>query len=138
VPFVDLIMKVTGLDFIWLEVNNIINSIEFYRDQLGLPIDDSDLESSPPMATVRAGKLKIILAEEYKPMITRGRGVNFFLNVSDVDLFYGELISRGLRIEPPVDEGWGGRFITVKDPDGYRLFFFTWTTANEWPSFINI
>ena len=130
-------MNINGLDFIWLEVNSIKESIEFYRDMLGLIVDDSDAESEPPMATVRAGKLKIILGEDFKPMITRGRGINLFLSVSDVDQYYLDLKSRGMRIEPPADEGWGGRFITIKDPDGYRIFFFTWTAASEWPIFIS-
>jgi predicted enzyme related to lactoylglutathione lyase len=131
-------MTIQGLDFIWLEVNSIKESIEFYRDMLGLPVDDSDAEGEPPMATVKAGKLKVILAEEFKPMITRGRGINLFINISDVDQYYQELKSRGMRLEPPADEGWGGRFITVKDPDGYRFFFFTWITTTEWPTFINV
>jgi len=130
-------MSVTGLDFIWLEVDSIKRSIEFYRDELGLEVDESDSEGAPPIATVRAGKLKIILAEEFKPMITRGRGIHLFLRVTDVDEYYRELRSRGLRIAPPSDEGWGGRFITVKDPDGYRLFFFTWTSSKQWPTFAN-
>jgi hypothetical protein len=29
-------------------------------------------------------------------------------------------------VKPPVEEGWGGRFITVQDPDKYRFFFVTW------------
>src|SRR5262249_1490762 len=118
-------MSITGLDFIWLEVDNVRRSIEFYRDQLGLAVDESDIQNEPPMATIRAGKLKIILAEEYRPMVTRGRGIHLFLAVEDVDDFYYRLKSRGLKIEPPVDEGWGGRYITVKDPDGYRFFFFS-------------
>lgn len=130
-------MSITGLDFIWLEVDNVRRSIEFYRDQLGLAVDESDIQNEPPMATIRAGKLKIILAEEYRPMVTRGRGIHLFLAVEDVDDFYYRLKSRGLKIEPPVDEGWGGRYITVKDPDGYRFFFFSWNGPNEWPSFIS-
>jgi uncharacterized glyoxalase superfamily protein PhnB len=130
-------MTVTGLEFIWLDVNNIKQSLEFYRDQLGFAVYDSDADGEPPMATVRAGKLKIILAQDFKPMITRGRGFNLFLNVTDVDAYYRELRSRAVRVDPPVDEGWGGRFITVKDPDNYRLFFFSWSGAQEWPSFIS-
>jgi uncharacterized glyoxalase superfamily protein PhnB len=130
-------MNVKGLDFIWLEVDSVKRSLEFYRDELGFTVDESDIESEPPMATVRAGNLKLILAEEFKPMITRGRGISLFVNVKDVDELYRQLRSRAVRLDPPVDEGWGGRFITVKDPDGYRFFFFTWTTANEWPTFIS-
>ena len=30
------------------------------------------------------------------------------------------------KLAPPIDEGWGGRFITLQDPDKYRFFFVTW------------
>ena len=119
-------MGITGIDMIWLEVDSLQRSIEFYRDELGLVVDDSDAESKPPMASVNAGKVRIVIGEEYKPMITRGRGINLFFGVDDVDDFYKQITTRGFKLAPPIDEGWGGRFITVKDPDGYRLFFVTW------------
>jgi predicted enzyme related to lactoylglutathione lyase len=125
------------IDFIWLEVNDIKRSLEFYCEQLGFNATEGDIEAEPPIVTVRAGKLKLMLAQEYKPMITRGRGINLFLRVGDVDEYYYKLKSRGLNVAPPVDEGWGGRFITLQDPDGYRLFFFTWVNESEWPTFIN-
>jgi len=36
------------------------------------------------------------------------------------------LRTKGVEVYPPADEGWGGRFITLQDPDKYRLFFVTW------------
>jgi uncharacterized glyoxalase superfamily protein PhnB len=54
--------------------------------------------------------------------------VHFFVGVEDVDRFYEELAEKGTDVQPPVDEGWGGRFITLEDPDKYRFFFVSWTT----------
>jgi uncharacterized glyoxalase superfamily protein PhnB len=62
-------------------------------------------------------------------MLRRGRGVHFFVGVEDVDRFYAQLVERGADVAPPVDEGWGGRFVTLEDPDKYRFFFVTWTAA---------
>lgn len=81
------------------------------------------------MATLRAGRLKITLVEQLETMLRRGRGVHFFLGVTDVDKYYAQLKERGVEVKPPVDEDWGGRFITLQDPDKYRLFFVTW--AND-------
>ena len=39
-----------------------------------------------------------------------------------------KLVASGADVQPPVDEGWGGRFITLEDPDKYRYFFVTWDT----------
>jgi uncharacterized glyoxalase superfamily protein PhnB len=61
-------------------------------------------------------------------MLRRGRGVHFFLGVENVDEYYEYLSEKNAEVKPPVDEGWGGRFITVQDPDKYRFFFVTWNS----------
>jgi uncharacterized glyoxalase superfamily protein PhnB len=122
-------MGLTGLDLLLLEINNLEESLAFYSERLGFEIETSTPESEPPMATLRAGRLRITLAQQLETMLRRGRGVHFFLGVTDVDSFYEELKGRGVEVAPPADEGWGGRFITVEDPDKYRLFFVTWTEA---------
>ena len=120
-------MGFSGLEFMFLEVNNLEESVHFYSDQLGFTLDKFDLESEPPMAKLRAGSFKLTLAQHLETMLTRGRGVNVFIGVDDVDGYHRELIAREVEIYPPADEGWGGRFITIQDPDKYRLFFVTWT-----------
>ena len=122
-------MEFSGLEFIFLEVNNLEESVHFYSDQLGFTLDKFDLESEPPMARLRAGSFKLTLAQHLETMLTRGRGLNIFIGVDDVDRYHRELIAREVEIYPPADEGWGGRFITIQDPDKYRLFFVTWSPA---------
>ena len=119
-------MNISGLDLLFLEVNNLEESLQFYRGQLGFEVSKDTPDSEPPMATVQGGTLKITLAQHLETMLRRGRGVNFFLGVTDVDEYYRELRERGVEVHPPTDEGWGGRFITVEDPDKYRFFFVTW------------
>jgi catechol 2,3-dioxygenase-like lactoylglutathione lyase family enzyme len=120
-------MSIFGLDLLFIEVNNLEDSLEFYRGVLGFPVSKHNPESEPPMATLQVGTLKITLAQHLETMLRRGRGVNFFLGVDDVDEYYRELKERGADVQPPADEGWGGRFITLQDPDKYRFFFVTWS-----------
>lgn len=120
-------MLLTGLELLLLEVNSLEESLAFYHEQLGLDIESNTPEAEPPMATLRAGGLRITLVQQLETMLRRGRGVHFFLTTPDVDAFYAQLKERGLELAPPTDEGWGGRFITTEDPDKYRLFFVTWT-----------
>jgi predicted enzyme related to lactoylglutathione lyase len=120
-------MAVSGLDLLFLEVNSIEESLTFYNGVLGFEIDKHTPDSEPPMATVKAGGLKITLAQHLETMLKRGRGVNFFLGVNDVNEYYRELTERGAEVWPPADEGWGGRFITLQDPDRYRFFFVQWS-----------
>jgi len=120
-------MKASGLDLLFLEVNNLEESLAFYQGLLGLELESFNPSSEPPMATLRAGALKITLAQQVETMLRRGRGVHFFVGVDNVDWLYEEIKQKTPDVQPPVDEGWGGRFITLQDPDKYRFFFVTWT-----------
>jgi predicted enzyme related to lactoylglutathione lyase len=117
---------ITGLDLLFLEVNNLEESLAFYEEVLGLEVESINIDSEPPMAKLRGGQLKITLAQHLETMLRRGRGVHFFIGVDDVDLFYEKLAEKGADVRPPADEGWGGRFVTLEDPDKYRFFFVTW------------
>ncbi|HKS27046.1 MAG TPA: VOC family protein [Pyrinomonadaceae bacterium] len=119
-------MEITGLDLLFLEVNSLEESLLFYKEQLGLEVLKYTPEAEPPMLTLRVGRTRITLVQQLETMLRRGRGVHFFLSVTDVDAYYRLLVTRGMVLRPPVDEGWGGRFITLEDPDKYRLFFVTW------------
>ena len=115
-----------GLDLLFLEVNSLEESLAFYHEQLGFELIKAAPESEPPMATLRAGRVRVTLVQQLETMLRRGRGVHFFIGVTSVDDYYEQLKGRGLEVAPPADEGWGGRFITVQDPDKYRYFFVTW------------
>ena len=119
-------MNISGLELLVLEVNKLEESLSFYQELLGFEVVRNNSDSEPPMATLSAGSLRITLVQHLETMLRRGRGVNFFFAVDDVDGYYQQLLARGLELRPPVDEGWGGRFITLEDPDKYRLFFVTW------------
>ena len=115
-----------GLDLLFLEVNSLEESVAFYEGVLGMEVESINANAEPPMAKFRAGALKITVAQLLETMLRRGRGVHFFIGVTDVDQYYEQLVDRGADVAAPVDEGWGGRFITLEDPDKYRFFFVTW------------
>lgn len=121
---------VTGLDALFLEVNNLEESLSFYRDRLGFALESPNPDAEPPMATVRAGALKINLVQQLETMLKRGRGVHFVLGVEDVDALFAKIAAVDNRVQSPRDEGWGGRFISLLDPDNYRLVLVEWN-ANQ-------
>src|SRR5713226_908199 len=122
---------VTGLDLLFLEVNNLEESLLFYREQLGFEIVSQNLAAEPPIATVGAGSLRITLVQQLETMLKRGRGAHFVLGVSNVDQFHQKLAANGTASTEPRDEGWGGRFVSLQDPDGYRFFFVTWESRGS-------
>src|SRR5438067_113872 len=116
---------ITGLDLLFLEVNHLEESLAFYQ-QVGFDIDSHQPNAEPPIASVKSKSLRITLVQQIETMLKRGRGVHFVLGVSDVDAFHETLKAREVQVTDPRDEGWGGRFVSLLDPDGYRLFFVTW------------
>ena len=124
-------LMIKGLELLFLEVNNLEESVTFYHQTLGLEIESHQSEAEPPMATLRAGSLRINLVQQVETMLKRGRGVHFVFGLADVDDFYDRLATAGVEITEPRDEGWGGRFVSLQDPDGYRLFFVAWERPPE-------
>jgi catechol 2,3-dioxygenase-like lactoylglutathione lyase family enzyme len=118
---------ITGLDLLFLEVNNLEDSLKFYSELLGFEIESSNYDADQPIASLKSGSLRLTLVQQVETMLKRGRGVHFVLGVANVDDFYERLSENAIDVSLPRDEGWGGRFVSVQDPDGYRLFFVTWT-----------
>jgi uncharacterized glyoxalase superfamily protein PhnB len=59
---------------------------------------------------------------------TLGNGVFLHLTVPDVDAYYAKIKKNGADIdEPPTDQAWGERTISVLTPDGYYITFATAT-----------
>jgi predicted enzyme related to lactoylglutathione lyase len=123
-------MNATGLDLLFLEVNSLEESVGFYEGVLGFERESINIDAEPPTATFKVGSLKITVVQQLETMLRRGRGVHFFIGVDDVDSFYEQVSTKLRDLQPPVDEGWGGRFVSLQDPDKYRFFFVTWLDKN--------
>lgn len=53
-----------------------------------------------------------------------GTGVVLYFYVDDVDRYYDRIVARGAQIdEPPTDQFWGERTISVTSPEGYYFTF---------------
>ena len=118
---------ISGLDLLFLEVNNLEESVQFYHHILEFNLDSAEPNAEAPIASLRSGTLRLTLVQQIETMLKRGRGVHFVLGVEDVDLFYAKLRAGQVEVTEPRDEGWGGRFISLQDPDGYRWFLVTWS-----------
>jgi len=47
-----------------------------------------------------------------------------YIDVTDLDAYFGEIASRGATVlSPPVDKPWGMREMMVRTPDGHRVMF---------------
>lgn len=106
-----------SLHFLWLEVTDLRKSVDFYRETLGLPVQDEVSGAAPgAFAIVHLAQQKIYLA----PGAPRGMGMYIAIALPDIDAMHRRLLAHGLDTPAPVDEGWA-RYINLFDPDHYHL-----------------
>jgi catechol 2,3-dioxygenase-like lactoylglutathione lyase family enzyme len=97
----------------------------FYEQGLGFRVDwEHQFEPGfPVFAQVSRDSLALFLTEHTGDCQVGGAA---YIVVGDVDALYREIAGRGVKVlEPPEDAPWGGREMSVLDPDGNRLRFAT-------------
>lgn len=122
-----------------LVVSDIDTSLAFYRDRLGFTVLYGRPEDRFAMLDKEGAQ--IMLEEKGKncrftngfPTHPYGQGINFQIEIADVNALYQSLQEHDVRIFWPLEEKWyrtgnvegGNRQFVVADPDGYLLRFFT-------------
>jgi catechol 2,3-dioxygenase-like lactoylglutathione lyase family enzyme len=110
-------MKILKAAFIAFPASDFEASLVFYRDLLDLPIIVDGTDAFSRFAHFDCGGFGIHLYEWTKPFNRAHTGLQLY--VEDVDALYQELTSNGVVFNGSVrDEPWGGRVVTVRDPDG--------------------
>lgn len=123
-----------------LDVENLDRSLAFYTRIIGCTVLYDrpeerfaflDLEGARLMLEEAAGPgRRFATAPLEHPY---GRGVNFQIQVADVDELYARVLAATARVVLPIEQKWyrrgdheiGHRQFVVADPDGYLLRFFT-------------
>lgn len=119
-----------------LDVTNLEKSLEFYIT-CGFKIEYERKEDK--FVFLSLGEIQFMLQEladdnkweTGKLEYPFGRGINFQLEVDDVDVIYQSLIEKDYKIMIEMEENWyrqdnkllGNKEFLVQDPDGYLLRF---------------
>lgn len=107
--------------------SNLDKTAEFYQ-RLGF-----DAQKLDDTVRVKLGDFTLAFIDENKTPIQdesgikpKGLGVFTYVEVEDVDEYFGWLKKNGVipRTEPKTWP-WGKREFVVKDPDGYKLVFYS-------------
>ncbi len=111
-----------------LLVRDLASCTAFYRDTLGLEVQES--ESTPDSISFRMGNVHFFLlevsaaahmvsSEANALKIEGGPRVLLAAGVEDVDAAYEELKAKGVTfLRPPTDQPWGLRTAYFADPAG--------------------
>ena len=110
-------MKIEKAGFTAFPTSNFEASLRFYRDLLELPLVKQGEDAFSRFARFDCGGFGIHVYEWTKSFNRAHTGLQFY--VKDVDALYAELKAQGVQFNGEVrDEPWGGRVVTVRDPDG--------------------
>ena len=121
-----------------LYIQNFEKSIAFYTDILGFKILYSRDEEKFVMLEREGAQIMFeqigigsnCITDKLKPPF--GRGVNFQIQVSDINALYNMITQSGVKLFLDMEDKWyrvdsdyvGNRQFIIQDPDGYLLRFF--------------
>lgn len=119
-----------------LSVTNLEKSLEFYKT-IGFKLEYERTENK--FAFISLGEIQFMLQEitendkwEIAPLsYPFGNGINFQLEVENIDKIYQKLEDNNYKIAFDIEENWyrqddkllGNKEFLVQDPDGYLLRF---------------
>ena len=119
-----------------LSVTNLENSLKFYQT-IGFKIEYERPEQK--FVFLSLGEIQFMLQEitendkwDVAPLsYPFGNGINFQLEVDNVDVIYNALVNNNYKIAFEIEENWyrqddkllGNKEFLVQDPDGYLLRF---------------
>ena len=113
-------MTVEKISAVTFRVENMRDSVRFYRDDLGMELlyggEDSGF-SSLRAKDVQSAILNLALGHA-----VTGWGRMIFY-VADVDAFWEYLRGKGFDPESPRNASWGERYFHMPDPDSHELSF---------------
>jgi len=108
-------------------VSNLDQTQQFYT-QLGF-----DVQKVEDTVKIKRGDFTLAFIDENKTPIKnesgmqpKGLGIYTYIEVDDIDKYFETLKNNGIipRTEPKTWP-WGKREFVVKDPDGYKLVFYS-------------
>ena len=109
-------------NYVIVFVSDMARSVAFYRDVLGLRLRSESpkwTEFETPGTT-----LALHLADAPSDVVVSADAIpagqcHLGFSVTDIDAFHQEMVADGvLCLQPPQEEGFGGRLAGYADPDG--------------------
>jgi lactoylglutathione lyase len=118
----------TQLDYTMVIVSDMVRSVEFYRDKLGVPLkfqspDWTEFQTGTTTLALHGGGVSQQAPEGDSSKIAGTCSIGF--NVEDVDKTYTELQAKGINfvMPPSLIEGESIKLAVCIDPDGLPISF---------------
>lgn len=120
-------MNAIRIDAVLLDSSRAKELVGFYRDQLGIPLEEERHGSEPHWGCFLSGIHFAIHQKEGLSGAPRNAGLSF--EVDDVDRAVERLRGAGLTIDLEPHDRPYGRLAAVKDPDGNVVYLHRYPAA---------
>ena len=110
-------MNAKGIFYVLAFVSDLDRSKAFYRDKVGFKLGTDE----HGVAGFAFGTGYLVLHADNRAAKDRSYrgGMNVTVQVEDAAAEHARLKTLGVEVTPLVDQPWGERSFTFKDPDGY-------------------
>jgi catechol 2,3-dioxygenase-like lactoylglutathione lyase family enzyme len=127
-----------SLQFTHVTVNDVDEALGFYRDALGLTVQNDVGQGNFRWVTVGntdGSGAQIVLSEPHagrsqadgdalQELLTKGVLPNIVFRTDDVDATFEQIRSAGAEVlQEPIDQQWGPRDCAFRDPSGNMVRF---------------
>ncbi len=108
-------------------VNDLQESLAWYRDVLGFGVEETwDQEGKVVGVSLKAGDVSFMIGQDdWKKGRDRKKGEGFrmfCMTKKNIDALAQGIKARGGTLDHgPMDQPWGVRDISLKDPDGFKI-----------------
>ena len=110
-------MTAKGIFYVFAHVSDLKRSKRFYGETLGWKLNTDEKEVA---GFAFGGAYLVIHAENGAPgSAARAGGMHVEVQVDDVDAEHARLRKLGLEVGELIDQPWGERNFSFRDPDGY-------------------
>ncbi len=115
-----------------LTVNDLDESLKFYRDVVGFTVDERwEHEGKLMGVSLVAGSTRLMLGQDDGAKgwdRKKGEGFRLYLSTAqDIDQLAADIVGRGGTLaKEPADMPWGARAFDLVDPDGFQLTVSSW------------
>ncbi len=114
------------IDYVMIGVSNMDQSVEFYKDILGMPLkyktnDWTEFQTGTTTLALHLSKPRIASTTAQRELVAGTSSIGF--NVTDVQKTYQELKSKNVRfvMEPKMREEEGIKLAVFLDPDDMEI-----------------
>lgn len=112
-----------------LTVNDLERSLRFYADVLGFFVGERWIDAGVLRgAMLKAGACQLGLSQDDWSKgrdRKKGEGISLWLKTAqNLDKLAARIKGAGGVADGPTKESWGGRSLSVYDPDGFRIRFY--------------